>query len=130
MFIFGFAPEVAMDPGHRIRLWQDSVFYFGPRSGVKNIRKSRPSVKRNFWPLRNFWPVVCQFCQQKVDEWMRYKKLSSNYSKTTYMLLNRNLSQSCNFNVKINDNKMKHNLHQVSWGVYRPTSFLDRPHTW
>ena len=25
---------------------------------------------------------------QKVDEWMRYNKLSLNYSKTTYMLLN------------------------------------------
>jgi len=45
---------------------------------------------------------------QKVDEWMRYNKLPSDYSKTTYMLLNSHLSQSCNFNVKINDNKIKH----------------------
>jgi len=56
--------------------------------------------------------------QQKVDEWMRYNKWSLNYSKTsTYMVLNSNLSQSCNFNVKINDNNITHNLHQVSWGV-------------
>ena len=45
---------------------------------------------------------------QNVDEWMRYNKLSLNYSKTTYMLLNSNLSQSCNFNVKINYNKIQH----------------------
>jgi len=51
---------------------------------------------------------------QKVDNWMRYNKLSLNYSKTTYMLINSNLSQSCNFNVQINDNEIKHNLHQVS----------------
>ena len=54
---------------------------------------------------------------QKVDEWMRYK-LSFNYSKTTYMLLNSNLSQSCNFNVKINDNKIKHTTCTEYFGVY------------
>jgi len=32
---------------------------------------------------------------QKVDEWMRYK-LSINYSKTTYMFIHSNSSQSCN----------------------------------
>ena len=66
---------------------------------------------------------------QKVDEWMRYNKLSINYSKNTYMLINSNSSQSCNFKVKINDSEIKHNLHQVSWGLYRPISFLDRTHT-
>ena len=45
---------------------------------------------------------------QKVDEWMRYNKLSINYSKTTYMLINSNSSQSCNFKVKINDSEIKH----------------------
>ena len=30
---------------------------------------------------------------QKVDEWMRYNKLSINYPKTTYMLINSNSSQ-------------------------------------
>jgi len=29
---------------------------------------------------------------QNVDEWMRYNKLSLNYPKTTYMLLNSNLA--------------------------------------
>ena len=99
------------------------------------------SVKLNSYTLC-WWHIVdnslCQFRQPakwsewwtaKVDERMRYNKLYLNCSKTTYMLLNSNLSQSCNFNVKINDNKIEHNLHQVSWGVYRPTSFLDRPHT-
>jgi len=55
---------------------------------------------------------------QKVDEWMRYSKLSLNYSKTTYVLLNSNLSQSCNFNVKINDNKIKHTTCTKYLGVY------------
>ena len=49
---------------------------------------------------------------------MRYNKLSLNYSKTTYMLLNSNLSQSCNFNVKINDNKIKHTTCTKYLGVY------------
>jgi len=55
---------------------------------------------------------------QKVDEWMRYNKLSLNYSKTTYMLLNSNLSQSCNISVKINDNKIKHTTCTKYLGVY------------
>ena len=45
---------------------------------------------------------------QKVDEWMRYNKLSTNYSKTAYMLINSNSSQSCNFKVKINNSEIKH----------------------
>ena len=49
---------------------------------------------------------------------MRYNKLSLNYSKITHMLLNSNLSQSCNFNVKINDNKIKHTTCTEYFGVY------------
>jgi len=45
---------------------------------------------------------------QKVDKWERYNKLSLNDSKNTYMLINSNVSQSCNFNVKINHNEIKH----------------------
>jgi len=55
---------------------------------------------------------------QKVDEWMRYKKLSINYSKTTYMLINSNSSQSCNFKVKINDSEIKHTTCTKYLGVY------------
>ena len=55
---------------------------------------------------------------QKVDEWMRYNKSSLNYSKTTYILLNSNQSQCCNFNVKINDNKIKHTTCTKCLGVY------------
>ena len=54
---------------------------------------------------------------QKVDEWMRYK-LSINYSKTTYMLINSNSSQSCNFKVKINDSEIKHTTCTKYLGVY------------
>ena len=39
---------------------------------------------------------------------MRYNKLSINYSKTTYMLINSNSSQSCNFKENINDSEIKH----------------------
>ena len=35
-------------------------------------------------------------------------KLSKNYSKATYMLINSNSSQSCNFKVKIIDSEIKH----------------------
>ena len=54
---------------------------------------------------------------QKVDEWMRYK-LSIYYSKTTYMLINSNSSQSCNFEVKINDSEIKHTTCTKYLGVY------------
>ena len=55
---------------------------------------------------------------QKVDEWMRYNKLSINYSKTTYMLINSNLSQSRNFKVKIIDSEIKHTTCTKYLGVY------------
>ena len=48
---------------------------------------------------------------------MRYK-LSINYSKTTYMLINSNSSQSCNFKVKINDSEIKHTTCTKYLGVY------------
>ena len=66
---------------------------------------------------------------QKVDEWMRYNKLSINYSKTTYMLINSNSSQSCNFEVKINDSETKQKTCTKYLGVYIDQSFLDRTHT-
>ena len=47
------------------------------------------------------------------------------------MLLNSNLSQSCNFNVKINDNKIKHTTCTKDLGVYidQHLSWTDhRPH--
>ena len=67
---------------------------------------------------------------QKVDEWMRYNKLSLNYSKTKYMLLNSNLSQSCNISVKINDNKIKHTTCTKYLGVYidQHLSWTDQIH--
>jgi len=49
---------------------------------------------------------------------MRYNKLSINYSKTTYMLINSNASQSCNFEVKINDSEIKHTTCTKYLGVY------------
>ena len=55
---------------------------------------------------------------QKVDEWMRYNKLSINYSKTTYMLISSNSSPSCNFKAKINDSEIKHTTCTMYFGVY------------
>jgi len=60
---------------------------------------------------------------------MGYNKLSSNYSKTTYTLINNNLSKSYYFKVKSNDYEIKHTTCTKYFGVYRPTSFLNRPHT-
>jgi len=39
----------------------------------------------------------------KVDEWLRFNKLSLNYSKTPYMIVSRKKNQLIDFNVKIND---------------------------
>jgi len=44
----------------------------------------------------------------KVDNWLRSKKLSLNYSKSTFMLTKSlkntsNLSETCSFQIKIND---------------------------
>ena len=44
----------------------------------------------------------------KVDNWLRSNKLSLNYSKSTFMLTkslqkNSNLSETCSFQIKIND---------------------------
>ena len=55
---------------------------------------------------------------QKVDEWMRYNKLSINYSKNTYMLINSNSSQSWNFKIKIYDSEIKHITCTKYLGVY------------
>jgi len=49
---------------------------------------------------------------------MRYNKLSVNYSKTIYMLINSNSSQSCNFEVEINDSEIKHTTCIKYLGVY------------
>jgi len=38
---------------------------------------------------------------------MRYYKLSLNYSKITYMLINNNLSQLWNFKEKVNGYEIK-----------------------
>jgi len=42
----------------------------------------------------------------KVDEWLRFNKLSLNYSKTPYMIVSRKKNQHIDFNVKINDKTM------------------------
>jgi len=55
--------------------------------------------------------------EQKVDEWMRSNKLSVNFSKTTYMLINNNLSQSCNFKAKGIDDETKHTTCTKHLGV-------------
>ena len=44
----------------------------------------------------------------KVDNWLRSNKLSLNYSKSTFILTkslkkNSNLSETCSFQIKIND---------------------------
>jgi len=61
---------------------------------------------------------------------MRYNKLSRNYSKTTYMLISNNLSQSCNFKVKINDSEKKHTTCTKYLGMYidQHLSWTDRMH--
>jgi len=40
---------------------------------------------------------------EKVNEWLRFNKLSLNYSKTSYMIVSRKNNQLTDFNVKIND---------------------------
>ena len=39
----------------------------------------------------------------KVNEWLRFNKLSLNYLKTSYMIVSRKNNQLIDFNVKIND---------------------------
>jgi len=39
----------------------------------------------------------------KVDEWLCFKKLYLNYSKISYIIVNRKSNQLIDFNVKIND---------------------------
>ena len=39
---------------------------------------------------------------EKVTEWLRFNKLSLNYSKTSYMIVSRKNNQLTDFNVKIN----------------------------
>jgi len=50
---------------------------------------------------------------QKADEWMQYNNLCSSYSKTTQMVINNNLNQSCEFKVKIRKKTLNqlHALH-------------------
>ena len=43
---------------------------------------------------------------QKVDEWMRFNKLSLNYSKTSYMLIGPRGKRLHDFTVKINENTL------------------------
>ena len=38
----------------------------------------------------------------KVDTWMRSNRLSINYNKTAYMILNATRSQNCNFEISMN----------------------------
>ena len=52
------------------------------------------------------------------------------YSKITYMLINSNSSQSCNFKVKINDSEIKHTTCTKYLGVYidQYLSWTERMH--
>ena len=45
---------------------------------------------------------------QKVDEWMRFNKLSLNYSKTSYMLTDPSGKLHHDLIEKINDNVISH----------------------
>jgi len=45
---------------------------------------------------------------QKVDEWMRFNKLSLNYSKTSYMLTDPSGKRHHDLIEKINDNVISH----------------------
>ena len=55
---------------------------------------------------------------EKVNEWLRFNKLSLNYSKTSYMIISRKNNQLTDFNVKINDKTITRTT-CVSWGFHR-----------
>ena len=55
---------------------------------------------------------------QKVDEWMRFNKLSLNYSKTSYMLIGPRGKRFHDFTVKINDNTKSQTNSTKYLGVY------------
>ena len=55
---------------------------------------------------------------QKVDEWMRYNKLSLNYLKTSYMLIGPRGKRLHDFTVKINKNTISQTNTNKYLGVY------------
>jgi len=62
---------------------------------------------------------------QKVDEWMRFNKLSLNYSKTSYMLTCPRGKRPHAFTVKINENTISQTNCTKYLGVY-----IDDKLTW
>jgi len=62
---------------------------------------------------------------EKVNEWLHFKKLSLNYSKTTYMIASRKNNQLTDFNVKINDKTITRTTCVKYLGV-----FIDNKLTW
>jgi len=55
---------------------------------------------------------------QKVDEWMRFNKLSLNHSKTSYILIGPRDKRLHDFTVKINDNTISQTNSTKCLGVY------------
>jgi len=62
---------------------------------------------------------------QKVDEWMRFHKLSLNYSKTSYMHIRPSGKQLYDFIVKSNENTVSQTSSIKYLGVY-----IDNKLTW
>ena len=62
---------------------------------------------------------------EKVTEWLRFNKLSLNYSKTSYMIVSRKNNQLTDFNVKINHKTITRTSCVKYLGV-----FIDDKLTW
>jgi len=55
---------------------------------------------------------------QKVDEWMRFNKLSLNYSQTSCMLIGPRGKRLHDFTVKINENTISQTNSTKYLGMY------------
>jgi len=62
---------------------------------------------------------------EKVNKWLRFNKLSLNYSKTSYMIASRKNNQLTDFNAKINDKTITRTTCVKYLGV-----FIDDKLTW
>ena len=61
---------------------------------------------------------------EKVNEWLRFNKLSLNYSKTSYMIVSSKNNQLTEFNVKINDKTITRTTCVKYRGVFIDEAYL------
>jgi len=86
---------------------------------ILNVFKTLP-----FWSKFQNCKKLVNTELQKVDEWMRFNKLSLNYS-TSYMLIGPKGNRLYDFTVKINENTISQTNSTKYLGVY-----IDDKRTW